>query len=208
VLKDDMIFAKVEKQFDEQFHSQAVSKGFILTYLVKTPKTSKAYQVWEIICFFVLLCEFALVPYTICTHPKEVLEVTYLFEFVIDCLWILNMCVSFTTAFVKDVEIITDLREIAMKYLKEGFFIDFITTFPTLCTFYTYPEIYYIKILRLYYISRSQRIIKVQISSLESRLNISKQTIYKIDYFMSILVIVFVMMHSVSCVWLLIGEQY
>jgi hypothetical protein len=39
-------------------------------------------------------------------------------------------------------------------------------------------------------------------------LNISKQTIYKIDYFMSILVIVFVMMHSVSCVWLLIGEQY
>lgn len=77
-----------------------------------------------------------------------------------------------------------------------------------MCTFYTEPDIYYIKILRLYYLYRSQRIIKVQIQSLESRLNISKQTIYKIDYFMSILVIVFVMMHSVSCVWLWIGEQY
>ena len=38
-------------------------------------------------------------------------------------------------------------------------------------------------------------------------MSISKQTIYKIDYFMSILVLVCVMMHSVSCVWLMIGEN-
>lgn len=43
---------------------------------------------------------------------------------------------------------------------------------------------------------------------MESRWNISKQTIYKVEYFTSILVMVYVMMHSVSCVWLLIGETY
>lgn len=64
------------------------------------------------------------------------LKDTYMIEFVIDILWILNMCVSFTTAFVKDVDVITDLREIAFKYLKEGFLIDFITTFSTVVTFY------------------------------------------------------------------------
>ncbi len=136
------------------------------------------------------------------------LQYTKNIEVVIDVLWIVNMGVQFTTSFVKDVDVITDLREIALKYLKEGFIIDTITTFPSLCTLYSVSDIYYIKILRLYYISKSQRIIKVQIQSLEQRLNISKQTIYKIDYFMSILVIVFVMIHSVSCVWLFIGEQY
>lgn len=70
------------------------------------------------------------------------------------------MGMSFTTAFTKDVEIVTDLKEIAIKYAKEGLYIDFLTTFSTLCTFYRWPEIYYIKILRLYYISRSQKIVK------------------------------------------------
>jgi hypothetical protein len=64
VLKDNNLFAKVEKQFDEQFYNKNVSKGFILTYLIKNPKTSRAYQIWEIFWFCVLLLEFALVPYT------------------------------------------------------------------------------------------------------------------------------------------------
>lgn len=64
------------------------------------------------------------------------LEHTKMVEFAIDCLWIVNMGMSFTTAFMKDVELVSDLDEIAKKYLKEGFFIDFITTFSTLCTMY------------------------------------------------------------------------
>lgn len=89
------------------------------------------------------------------------LQYTKNIEVVIDVLWIINMGVQFTTSFVKDVDVITDLREIALKYLKEGFIIDTITTFPSLCTLYSVSDIYYIKILRLYYISKSQRIIKV-----------------------------------------------
>jgi len=65
------------------------------------------------------------------------------------------MGVSLTTAFVKEVDLITDLKEIGLKYFKEGFLIDFLTTFSTLSTFYKVPNIYYIKILRLYYISKS-----------------------------------------------------
>lgn len=71
------------------------------------------------------------------------------------------MGVSFTTAHVNDVNLVTDLKEIAIKYFKEGFFIDLLSTFSTLVTFYRWPDIYYIKILRLYYIQRCQKIIKV-----------------------------------------------
>ena len=68
----------------------------------------------------------------ICTNPAEVLETTKMVEFAIDCLWIVNIGMSFTTAYMQDVELKTELDEIAKKYLKEGFFIDFITTFSTL----------------------------------------------------------------------------
>jgi len=135
----------------------------VQTYLIKNPKTSKSYQIWEIIWFFVLILEFCLIPYTICTDPKEVLKKTKIIEIVVDCLWLVNMAMCFTTAFVKDVIIETDLKEIAKKYVFDGFIIDFLTTFSTLATFYMWPEIYYIKILRLYYISRSQKIVKSQI---------------------------------------------
>jgi hypothetical protein len=64
VLKDDYVSTKVQRQFDEQNRGQSNQKGFIATYLIKNPKTSKAYQIWEIIWFFVLILEFILVPYT------------------------------------------------------------------------------------------------------------------------------------------------
>jgi hypothetical protein len=43
--------------------------------------------------------------------------------------------------------------------------------------------------------------------SLETRFSFSKQTIYKFDYFMFIVVIMLIMMHLVACTWLLIGEN-
>lgn len=40
------------------------AKSFIRTYLIKDPKTSKTYVIWEILWLIVLIIEFALVPYT------------------------------------------------------------------------------------------------------------------------------------------------
>ena len=90
-----------------------------------------------------------------CTKPEKVLKKTFLIEFILDCLWVVNMGMCLTTAYVKDVDMITDVSSIALKYLKEGFIIDVVTTFSTLLTFYYYPGVYYIKVLRLYYIPRS-----------------------------------------------------
>jgi hypothetical protein len=105
-------------------------------YLIKDPKKSKPYQYWEILWFFVLIIDFALIPYTMTTCTREVLEVTYLIEVAIDLLWILHIFVSFTTAFYRDSELVTEFNQIAPKYMKENFVIDLLTTFPTLWTWY------------------------------------------------------------------------
>lgn len=77
-----------------------------------------------------------LIPYTITTGIEEVLEFTINYEIAIDILWIVHIGISFTTAFYRDAEIVSDLKEIAPKYMKENFFIDLVTTFPTLVTWY------------------------------------------------------------------------
>jgi Ion transport protein len=103
------------------------------------------------------------------------------------------------------------LKAIALNYIMSPtFWIDVLSTFPTLFSYYSVPELYYIKIVRLYFIQRTKKIIKTQIQSLETCqcMIISKQTISKIQEFASICLVVFVMMHSVSCMWLLIGEKY
>jgi len=56
-------------------------------------------------------------------------------------------------------------------------------------------------------VPRAQRIIKKKVESLESKFGFSKQTVYKIDYFMYIVVIMIIMMHWVACSWLWIGEN-
>lgn len=107
-----------------------------------------------------LIVDFSLIPYTICTNVDEVLEVTRVAEITIDAIWMLHMGMMFTTAFLKDVDWVTDIRQIAFNYLKANFLIDLVTTLPTLITFYSVPDLYYLKLLRMYYIGRSTQIIK------------------------------------------------
>lgn len=80
---------------------------------------------------------------------------TSLAEILIDILWLVNMTVCFFTAFYRDIELITNWKEIVIKYLKEGFVIDFVTTVPTLLTVYKIESLYYLKILRFYHMNRT-----------------------------------------------------
>jgi len=70
------------------------------------------------------------------------------------------------------------------------------------------PWLYTSKLLRFYQIKRAQRIIKDKVLSLEDRFSLSKQSIAKLDYFMFIMLIMLIMMHSVSCLWLWFGNAY
>lgn len=132
----------------------------MLTYLIKDPKKSKPFMYWERLWFFVLITDFTLIPYTITTGIEDVLTVTKQVEVLIDILWICHIIITLTTAFYRDSEIVTDLKEIVPRYMKEYFFIDLITTFPTLGTWYFIPDLYYLKLLRLLNVPKSMQIVK------------------------------------------------
>ena len=55
---------------------------------------------------------------------------------------------------------------------------------------------------------RSKKIIQRLITSLENKLSMSKQAVFKLDYFSTILVQLLALMHWVACVWLFFGEYY
>jgi hypothetical protein len=67
---------------------------------------------------------------------SEVIVVTYAYEVAIDCIWIVNIMISFVTMFVKDNGTVKSWRQIAKKYLHEGFLIDVLSTLPCLVTMY------------------------------------------------------------------------
>ena len=67
---------------------------------------------------------------------------------------------SFTTAYPKENDWINDPKDIAKKYARESFFIDFFTTIPSLLTWYMNPGLYYLKFLRMVHISTSQKILR------------------------------------------------
>lgn len=77
---------------------------------------------------------------------------TKIVEVTIDCLWLIQVGMSFTTGFFQEIDLITDIKKIAIKYMKEAFIIDMVTSLPTLLSFYTVPDLYYIKLLRMYHI--------------------------------------------------------
>jgi hypothetical protein len=191
----------------EQFNQKLQQKTFMQTYIIQHPD-SKLLAVWNFVWLVVMLSECTLVPYTACLDFEVILAKTQSIEIAIDLLWLVHMFVTLTTSFYVDIELITDVKQIAMKYAKELMWLDVITTFPTLFTWYTIKNLYYIKILRCFYILKATSILKRYILTLESIFSLSKQTVYKIDYFVSILIIVSFMMHSVSCAWLLIGMSY
>jgi len=86
------------------------------------------------------------------------------------------------------------------------FYVNIITTIPTLVTGYNIPDLYYLKMLRIFELKASQNITNGLINKLKGVGDIKKQTIKKIEFFCSLLIFLFLIIHIISCIWLKIGH--
>lgn len=152
-----------------------------------------------------MFIEFFLVPYTSCNDPEELLETTWTLEFIIDIIWFLNMILCFCTAFKRDTDLIMEPRAIACRYITDSFLFDLLSTMPTMCTYYYYPDLYYFKFFRILRVGSAKKSVVNFLKSLEGKCNISKQTVNKIEYFSSFMIVLILVMHIVSCMWIYIG---
>jgi Ion transport protein len=130
---------------------------------------------------------------------------TWSLEITVDLLWLINTYFCFTTTYFTEMEEVKIWKKIARRYFFDGFLIDFVTTIPTLVSFYSVHQLYYLKLLRLYFVFRATRIIRNKITKLDEQITISKQTVYKLNYGANFIVLSLVGMHCVACIWLYIG---
>ena len=110
-----------------------------MNYLVKIPPKSKVYSASQLLFLLAMIASFVLVPYTLCTGVAEVLTETLTYEIAVDFVFVWQIAMQFTTAFMKENEWITDPGAIATKYCKDSLFVDALSTLPTLLTWYRYP---------------------------------------------------------------------
>jgi len=60
---------------------------------------------------------------------------TWSVEVALDMIWLINMYISYTTTYYTEMEEVKIFKKIARRYLMDGFFIDFISTVPSLISY-------------------------------------------------------------------------
>ena len=128
-------------------------------------------------------------------------------ETIIDIIWLIQMVKTFTTPYIKDVEVKDKCTQIAYKYITGYFFLDVVSTCFTLFSNYSRPEFYYLKLLRLLYLLQATKIVVRLLDPCLSQFNIRKQKKNMILDIINILYYLFALMHIIACVWILLGDK-
>jgi hypothetical protein len=99
-------------------------KGPFANYILVNPDTSKVYDFWQVILLAAMLTEFIVLPYNIATDVRKQLYdddgnfTTALYiEFTIDIIFVLNMILTFATAFKGDFGWIESFPKIVINYI-------------------------------------------------------------------------------------------
>ena len=133
--------------------------------MFKDPANNRILFLWDFIFFVAITIESFMVPYVCCRQDvfsKEdiagtektttIIEDVEMWEIIIDIIWLLHMVKTFTTPYIKDVEVKDKCTEIAYKYITGNFILDIVSTCITLFNNYENPSFYYLKLLRLIYL--------------------------------------------------------
>lgn len=124
---------------------------------------------------------------------------------IIDVVWIIQILKTFTTPYVKDVEVRDKCSDVACRYLSRFFIFDIVSTFFTLFTNYNNPNFYYLKLLRLLYLFQATKIITRLLDPILTQCNVRKQKKNMLLDILRILYLLFAIMHIIACVWITLG---
>lgn len=126
---------------------------------------------------------------------------------VIDVVWATNILVSFVTPYVRDVEIIDSFCEISVRYIKGMFLFDVISLVLPFVFQKSHPDIFWIKGLRIFHMSRVISYLIKIVTLLTTYFNMSKQNRNTLTKMVSYFFVIFLLMHALTCVWLYIGNE-
>lgn len=182
-------------------------------WYVINPRTSIFRMVFDIIIMILLAFDFVLSPYECFVdkislgEKKDIKLTSYIREYVFDSIFVIELILNFFTGYY-DFSlgfVITDMKKIAIHFLKYGFIIDLICVFPL----YLIDPIYLlIRLIKLYrypgVLSTIKKYLNALISFFISNLKIKQQIIQVIIFFFSLVYI----LHLCSCIYVFIGNIY
>jgi hypothetical protein len=82
-----------------------------------------------VVCLFSILYQSIVVPYRLC-FDTDAEGGLYIFETLIDVIFIIDIAVTFNTGFYKKGYLVMKRRDIVINYIKTWFFIDLVASFP------------------------------------------------------------------------------
>ena len=127
-------------------------------------------------------------------------------DFIIDCIFLLDIFLWFFTAYLKDVDLETRCWRITVKYLMGYFIFDVLATCPSMFSF-EYKYMYWFKLFRFTRLFRFREPMNWVIWKTIGKLNIEKRILKRISSFSLLSIFLLVCVHTLSCCWILIGKK-
>ena len=218
--KEDVRLLKMEninKDDDGQLKKKSCCEQY---FIINPQKKNSLLPLWKLVFMAAIITEMALVPYTACLGIEQIYIANENLELIIDCVWVINICVTFCTAALRDGQLEKDFKKIAKRYLSGLFVFDIISCLPAVIIHVAIEKVdwdqeirnymfqsYLLKLLRLAQVGNLNKYMLEMVTLLETKLNVSKQTVNKLRYFTAFTISLLLTMHSIACYWVRIGLQ-
>ena len=125
----DMTSSDVDDDFDDRFihliaaHSE-INKAYGVFHPDQTPKA-----IWDVTCMLAIIYQSIVIPFRLCFN-EDAVGGMYIFESIIDCIFLVDITISFNTGFYQKGYLVMKRRDIVINYMKTWFLIDLIASFP------------------------------------------------------------------------------
>ena len=173
-------------------------------WYVINPQTSIFKAAFDIVIMFLLLIDYVLSPFEFFVQYQEINSESFLREYVFDSIFLVELVINFFTGYY-DFSlgfVITDLRKIAIHFIKYGFVFDLLSILPL---YLIAPTLLLIRLIKLYRYPTVLALIKKYLNNFFSlmirNLKIKQQIIQVILFFVSLVYI----LHICTCVYVFIG---
>jgi len=149
---------------------------------------------------FVIICDLILSSYS---YFVNTLHQAYIY--VLSVFLSIQIILSFFTSFNIGCKTITDVGMIAYRYMTSYFLVDFLGTVPL---FELHLNFYWLRFIRVIYLNEiTEKIVKLFINKiLLNIISLQKSTIFGISKFMKFSVIIAILLHVISCIWICLGR--
>ena len=193
------VVRKIKKNKKEYKNKLKQDKWYIIN-----PRTSIFRLIFDIVIMLLLISDFVLSPFEYFVTDKST---SFYREYIFDSIFFIEIILNFFTGYY-DYSlgfVITDMKKIAIHFLKYGFIFDVIFISPL---YLINPVFLLIRLIKLYryphVLSNIKKYLNTFFSLFISNLKLKQQIIQLILFFLSLVYI----LHLCSCIYVFIGHLY